>query len=59
MVLYDVASEQLGGAMAAVAEKLKVMEKEGLLREGERLSGGEYIIGPNKFGFGCQTLCIL
>ena len=34
MVLYDVMSEQLGGAMIAVAEKLVTMEKEGLLREG-------------------------
>ena len=34
-MLYDVISDQLGGAMAAVAEKLVVMEKEGLLREGK------------------------
>ena len=35
VVLYDVLSEQLEGAMAAVADKLAAMEKEGLLREGE------------------------
>ncbi|CAI8049878.1 hypothetical protein GBAR_LOCUS27455 [Geodia barretti] len=34
-MLYDVICEQLGGAMSAVVEKLRVMEKEGLLREGE------------------------
>ena len=34
-MLYDVISEQLGGAMAAVVEKLRLMEKEGLLREGK------------------------
>lgn len=36
MVLYDVITEQLDRAMAAIAEKLVVMENEGLLREGSR-----------------------
>ena len=35
-MLYDVIGEQLGGAMSAVVEKLRVMEKEGLLREGKQ-----------------------
>ncbi|CAI8049880.1 hypothetical protein GBAR_LOCUS27455, partial [Geodia barretti] len=35
VMLYDVICEQLGGAMSAVVEKLRVMEKEGLLREGK------------------------
>jgi L-gulonate 3-dehydrogenase len=35
VMLYDVIGEQLGGAMSAVVEKLRVMEKEGLLREGQ------------------------
>ena len=34
MVLYDVVSEQLDGAMSAISDKLVVMEKEGLLRDG-------------------------
>ena len=34
MVLYDVIAEQLDRAMTAIAEKLVVMENEGLLREG-------------------------
>ena len=38
VMLYDVISEQLGGAMSAVVEKLRVMEKEGLLREGKQSS---------------------
>ena len=36
VMLYDVICEQLGGAMSAVVEKLRVMEKEGLLREGKQ-----------------------
>lgn len=36
MVLYDVITEQLDRAMVAIAEKLVVMENEGLLREGSR-----------------------
>ena len=35
-MLYDVIGDQLGGAMSAVVEKLRVMEKEGLLREGKQ-----------------------
>ena len=34
-MLYDVISEQLGGAVTAVADKLAIMEKEGLLKDGE------------------------
>ena len=35
VMLYDVISEQLGGAVTAVADKLAIMEKEGLLKDGE------------------------
>jgi L-gulonate 3-dehydrogenase len=35
VVLYDVVSEQLDGAMSAISDKLVVMEKEGLLRDGQ------------------------
>ena len=35
VVLYDVISEQLEGAMAAISDKLAMMEKGGLLRDGE------------------------
>ena len=40
-MLYDVSSDQLVGAMDAIAEKLAVLEKEGLLRDGEREREGE------------------